>query len=313
VAKRRKKVDPTSRGLTPEEVQGAAEPKELSALEERVVAAGGRMIGAFRDPLGGHWQCLAALPLDAVAPTAFQRDLSKAHVENLSARIGELDRYLDPLVCVPAADGKTFETPNGHHRLAAMRALGARSIVVLLVPDRSVAYRILALNTEKAHNLKEKALEVIRMARDLAELDDAPEREYAELFEEPALVTLGPCYEANGRFAGSTYQPVLKRVESFLDEPLSDALGVRAARAETLLALDAAVADAVGALKERGFDSPYLKAFVVARINPLRSGKVDEVPDWDATIGKMLEGARAFDASKVKADQVTRSGGPADE
>jgi ParB family chromosome partitioning protein len=312
LATRRKKVEPSARGLTPEEVQGKAPPAALKTLGERVAACGGRVIAAYRDPLGGRWQCVAALPTDAIAPTAFQRDLSPAHVGKLTERIGELDRFLDPLICVPSADGAGFETPNGHHRLAAMKALGARSVVVLLVPERDVAYRILALNTEKAHNLKEKALEVIRMARDLAALDDAPERDFEMLFEEPAFLTLGPCYEANARFAGSTYQPVLKRVEAFLALPLSRSLPLRAKRAEKLVALDAAVGDAVLALKERGLESPYLKAFVVARINPLRFKKGD-APEWDATIDKMLAAARAFDAAKVKPDQVARSGGPAEE
>jgi len=309
VAVRRKKVEPASRGLSPEEVQGAAVPSELGPLERRVVDAGGRLIGCFRDPLGGRWQCIASLPLDAITPTSFQRDLSKAHVDKLTRSIGDLGRFLDPLICVPAAGEAGFETPNGHHRLAAMRALGARAVVVLLVPERDVAYRILALNTEKAHNLKEKSLEVIRMARDLAALSDAPESDYAELFEEPSFVTLGPCYEANGRFAGSTYHPLLKRIEAFRDEPMSAALVVRASRAERLLELDQAVADAVAALKDRGFDSPYLKAFVVARVNPLRAKKARA--DWDETLDRMLSAARAFDAGKVKQDQISRSGGSA--
>ena len=36
------------------------------------------------------------------------------------------------------------------------------------MPDPQVAFKILALNTEKAHNLREKSLETIRMARALA-------------------------------------------------------------------------------------------------------------------------------------------------
>ncbi len=42
--------------------------------------------------------------------------------------------------------------------------------ITLLVPEREVAYQILALNIEKAHNLRERALEVARkeiMARGL--------------------------------------------------------------------------------------------------------------------------------------------------
>ena len=56
-----------------------------------------------------------------------------------------------------------------------MRKLGARTIIGLLVPDPDVAFKILALNTEKAHNVKEKSLETIRMARALAGARDRKE------------------------------------------------------------------------------------------------------------------------------------------
>jgi ParB family chromosome partitioning protein len=202
-----------------------------------------------------------------------------------------------------------YWTPNGNHRLNAMRSLGAKSIVSLVVPERDIAYKILALNTEKAHNLKEKAMEVVRMARSLADLDDAPETQYALEFEEPGLITLGACYEEKARFSGSAYNPVLKRVEGFMDKPLSEALEIRGQRAKTLLELDDAVNTAVKALKERGFDSPYLKAFVVARINPLRFKKGGEFT-FEDVFGAMVDKAKNFDVGKVKADQISGAAGP---
>ena len=162
---------------------------------------------------------------------------------------------MDPIVAVRTPDG-LYWTPNGHHRLAAMRALGARAITALVVPEAEVAHRILVLNTEKAHNVRERALEVIRLAEDLAQLDDGLESSYETEFEEPSLLTLGCCYLENGRFSGGAYQPVLKRVESFMDVKLSRALEVRRERAARLLELDAAVVEAVAALKKRGFESP---------------------------------------------------------
>src|SRR4030095_17187677 len=97
---------------------------------------------------------------------------------------------------------------------------------------------ILALNTEKAHNLREKSLEVVRMARALAALDSGNETDYALQFEEPGLVTLGLCYEQRGRFAGGQYNPVLKRVDAFMEIKLPRSLETRAGRAATLLELD---------------------------------------------------------------------------
>lgn len=305
-AARKKKAEPASRGLSAAEVAGAEPPGAVRELFAAVQADGGAVLAVFRDPLGGKWQLLVALPLEKVLPTPFQRDLSPTHAQRMQTVIDKLDRYLDPVIAVRRDDG-TYWTPNGNHRRTAMAALGARSITALLVPEAEMAYEILALNTERAHNVKERSLEVIRMARDLATLDPAPERDYAAIFEEPSLLTLGVCYERKGRFSGSAYQPILKRVEAFRDEPLPEAVALREARAERLFELDQAVVEAVAALKERGFESPYLKAFVIARINPLRFSR--KAAEFEPTLASMIEKARGFDASKVRADQLARSGG----
>lgn len=94
---------------------------------------------------------------------------------------------------------------------------------------------------------------------------------------------------------------------------LSTALATRRERADRLLELDAAVVEAVQGLKRRGFESPYLKAFVLARINPLRfTLKRGQKADFDDTVAKMLGAAKRFDPGKVKADQVARAGGAPD-
>jgi ParB family chromosome partitioning protein len=307
---RRKKVK--LEGLTAPEVTRDAPPAEIEALARIIRESGGGVVGSYRDPVGGHWQLIASLPLDKVEPTPFQRDLSKPHVERLNNVIGRMGRFLDPIITVRSADG-TFWTPNGHHRLAAMRALGARSILSVVVPEIAVAYQILAMNTEKGHNLREKALEVIRMARSLAEIDPRPEKDCALEFEEPDYLTLGLAYEKRGRLSGGAYHPVLKRVEAFIDAPLPRALEIRAGRADRLLALDDLVAAAVAALKERGFTSPYLKAFVVARLNPLRFRR-GAVMSAEEALGAMTTAAQKFDAEKVKVgDLAAAPPGPAEE
>lgn len=310
-AKRTKaQAEPQSRGLDARRLATAAHPAAVDELAERIASDGGSVLGIYRDPLGSHWQILAALPIDKVEPTPFQRDLSDSHVGRLTDAIDRLDRYVDPVTAVPTADG-LYWTPNGYHRLGAMRRLGAKAIVALVIPEAEVAHRILLLNTEKAHNLREKALEVARLAVALAELDDRPERDYAIEFEEAALITLGFCYEQNGRFAGGAYHPVLKRCDKFLSMKLPRALDVRRERAAKLLELNDAVTAAVASLKSRGFESPYVRAFVVARINPLRFKRGEA--DFDETIDKMLGSARRFDAAKIRADQVARSGGAPEE
>lgn len=305
---RKKRAAASSRGLDARRLTSTAPPSSIDTLSERVTAAGGSVVGAYRDPLGGNWQLVAALPIDVVEPTPYQRDLSVPHVERLAKAIDKLDRFLDPIIAVPAGDGK-YWSPNGYHRLGAMKLLGAKSIIALVVPEPEVAHRILALNTEKAHNLREKSLEVARLAQGLAEFEGRPEKDFELEFEEAALITLGFCYMENGRFSGGAYHPILKRCDKLLNAKLPKAIETRKERAAKLLELNEKVNDAVAALKARGFTSPYLKAFVVGRLNPLRFSK-SKSPDFDETFDKMIAGAKRFDASKIKQEQIARSGGP---
>lgn len=304
--RRRKKAAPKSRGLAADRLTGAP-PDALQTLADAIERDGGSVIGSYRDALGGNWQLFAGLPIGAVQPTPFQRDLSDPHVGRLAKSVDALDRYLDPIVVVRTGDGQ-YWTPNGNHRLAAMRKLGARSIVALVVPEEEIAYRILALNTEKAHNLRERSLEVIRMAHELSMLYPRPERDFADEFEEAALLTLGVCYQTKGRFSGSAFHPVLKRIDKFLAERLPKALEIREARAARVIELDAAVTGLVSDLKARGFESPYLRNYVIARLNPLRF-KRGATADFDPTIDKMLDAAERFDPAKVRSDQLARTGG----
>ena len=308
---RRKKAKEASRGLAAAEIAEGSPPAPIAELRKQIEEDGGSVLSAFRDPLGGRWQLLAALPLDRVAPTPFQRDLSEAHVKRLVNVIDGLGRFLDPIIAVRGKHGD-YWTPNGHHRLSAMRKLGARSIVALVLPESEIAYKILALNTEKAHNLRERALEVIRMARDLAGEAPLPEKNYALEFEEPALLTLGVCYEKNGRFPGGAYHPVLKRVDEFFEEKLPRALEKREKRAALVAQLEEAVAVAIKDLQEKGFQSPYLRAFVVARINPLRFQRGAKA-DFEPTMERMLASAKKFKPESVKANQLARASGPPEE
>jgi ParB family chromosome partitioning protein len=310
--KKKAEAPASSRGLDAQRLTSNTPPVAVATLARAIADDHGAVLATYRDPLGGHWQVLAALPLERVEPTPYQRDLSEAHVGRLAKAIDALDRFLDPVIAVPAGDGK-YWSPNGYHRLGALRQLGAKSIVAIVVPEPEVAHRILLLNTEKAHNLRERALEVVRLAEALATMDDRPEREFAPEFEEAALVTLGLCYQQNGRFSGGAYHPVLKRCDQFLATRLPRALETRRGRAEKLLELNDAVNEAVNALKGRGFESPYLKAFVVARVNPLRFQRKPTV-DFDETLDKMIASAKRFDPGKIKVDQVAKSGGaPAEE
>jgi ParB family chromosome partitioning protein len=304
--KRKVKPEAGSVGLTADEVVSGSPSTEVGKVRKQIEEAGGHTLATYREPLGGHWVALAALPLAKVQPTPYQRELSKTHAERLATVIPKVGRFLDPVIAVP--DGDHFISPNGMHRLRALEILGAKTVVALVMPEPEIAFRILALNTEKAHNLKDKAIEVIRMARAIAaDQPDKTETDMAFELEQASLVTLGCCYEKNARFSGGAYNSVVSRTESFSTEPMGDSLTTREEHADKLLELDVAVAAAVEKLKAAGFTSGYLKPIVVARVNPLRfvkQGKDDAKPDFDKTIDKMIEGAKKFDPSKVKAQDV---------
>lgn len=302
---RRKKAAPGSAGLSPQETVAplSAQTQELAAAVE---ADGGSVVGHYRDPFGRRDLLLAVLPVERVEPTPYQRDASDTHVKRLMNAIEKIGSYLDPVVAIRHEKG--YWTPNGNHRLQAMKKLGAKSITAIIVPESGIAFKILALNTEKAHNLREKSLETIRMLRALAAESSKAESDFASEFEDPIYLTLGLCYENRPRFSGGAYQPVLRRVDDFLDLPLEKALAERERRARLILQLDDVVSEVVQKLKERGLESPYLRAFVVARINPTRFSKATTF-DFDEVFGKMISSAAHFRVEKVRQEDVARTGG----
>ncbi len=306
-----RKRTPQSIGLAALECRGEITP-ELQPVAARVEQQGGAVLSAYRDPLGGHSLLFAMLPIDRIEPTPFQRDLSEAHHKRLADVISRTGRFLDPVIAVPAPDSG-FWTPNGYHRLEAMRRLGARAIAALIVPEQDIARQILALNTEKAHNLKERALEVIRIYRGLIkDLGSRPESEFAFYLEDASLVTLGVAYERKRDFAAGAYHPVLKRVEDFTAEPVSQAIVRHEHFADLVLALEEKVAGIVEQLKERGLKSPYLRPFVVARINPLRFVK-GELPPAESVLQTMIDRASRFNVGKIQQGDLAGAFGSAEE
>jgi ParB family transcriptional regulator, chromosome partitioning protein len=310
--RRLRKAKPGTKGLDPAECRLEQSERSIVEAAEQIEKAGGCVVGQYKEPLGGHPTLLSILPIDKIEPTPFQRDLSNAHHKRLADVFHKTGRFLDPIIAV-VAPGGGFWTPNGRHRLEAMRRLGAKSITALVVPEREIAWQILALNTEKAHNLKERALEVIRIYRGLIDEDASrPESGFAFYLDHAALVTLGVCYERVARFGGGAYHPILRRLEEFSDEPLRSVLKRHEKRASMVLDLEEKVAAVVKKLKERGLVSPYLRSFVVARINPLRWMQGDPPPLEDV-LKTMRERVARFNVENIKPQDLAGAAGPPDE
>jgi len=303
----RKRLTPRKekRGPSGADVALGVDDPALAELSQRVRDVGGTPIGAYREPFSGSPLLLAMLPFKAVEPTPFQRDLSPTHTKRLAQKIEEAGVFLDPLIVVQAPDGRLW-TPNGRHRHAAAKVLGLQAVTALISPDEDLAFKILALNTEKAHNLKDRALEVIRMARELAARKPrSKEKDYAVELDEPALLTLGIIYEEQGRFAGSPYFSFLRKVDRFASGTLVKSLQQREGFAARLREIDDRVKEIVAELKERGFRSPYLRNLVVARINPVRfhrakKGETKPPMAVGAALTRMAASARKFKVSTVR-------------
>ena len=281
-------------------------PEEARALAAQVERDGGRVLALYQEPVGDHWQIFTLLPMGRVEPSPYQRDLSPTHAKRLGEAVKKLDRFIDPVVVVSPRPG-VYWTPNGNHRRAALQKLKADFVPAILVVEPEVGYQILPLNTEKAHNLKEKSLEVIRMYRALAGEDPTSiEDAWAFQFESAHFITLGVLYEANKRFSGGAFAPILRRVDKFLKVTLRKGVEAREERAALVRGADETLASVVARVKKRGISHPYVKNFLLARTTPLTRAR-KTLPSFEQTFKKLRENLEDFDVSKVRYDDIQRS------
>ena len=170
---------------------------------------------------------LAALPIDRVEPTPYQRDPSEPHVKRLMDVIETLGRFLDPIIAVRQRrrllDAERQPPPAGDaeaRREVDRRARRARSR--RRVQDPRAQHR------EGAQPEGEVARNDPHAAR--ARRTSEPtrtEREFAFEFEQPAFLTLGAAYEERPRLSGGAYNRCCAAIDDFLDEPLPQALKER--------------------------------------------------------------------------------------
>ena len=283
-----------------------APPRAVGELAARVEEDGGHVLAVYREPVGDHWQIFCLLPLGRVEASPYQRDLSPTHVKRLTDCVKKLDRFIDPVVALSPRPG-VYWTPNGNHRRTALTKLKADYLPAILVVEPEVGYQILPLNTEKAHNLKEKSLEVIRMYRGLAEEQPtSTEEDWAFQFESAHFVTLGLLYETNKRFAGGAFAPILRRVDKFSKATLRKGIEERQARAALVRAADEALNVVVAKIKKRGINHPYVKNYVLARTTPLTRAR-KTLPSFEQTFKKLAEALADFDTGRVRYEDIQRS------
>lgn len=272
----------------------------LAVLEKEGI----EILSVYKEPFSNQEQILALVPIRLCQPTPFQREVSPAHLTRLKYSIEKIGRFLDPIILVRSKEGK-YWTPNGSHRLAAMKALGKEKITAIIVPDEKVLGQILALNIEKPHNIKEKSLEVIKMYRHfLATGGDIPESEFAFQFEEPYFATLGVIYEKRERFSGAAYVPLLKRIDQFLSQPLSEAIKERERRAKRVEEeVEPKVLRLMKELEEKKFTFPFLKQLIISQNNPVRGRKKERL-EFDEGIEQFMNNLARFDLAKMRKAKI---------
>jgi ParB family chromosome partitioning protein len=300
------KLKPTE--LVPtEDRHRCAVPRSSRSFTGAGAKRGGTVLAFYREPLGRNALCFWRCPSAEIEPTPYQREVSDAHVRRLTVAMDKTKRFLDPIIVVRDEEKGGYLTPNGNHRLTALKELGAKTAIALLVPEKTVAYQILALNIEKAYNLREKAIEVVRLYRELARLGGDKEESYALEFEGPRSsrsdsVTRSVRAFRGARTSGAAQGGRVQRRQS------RDRHSERERRADLVLELDDAVNEAIAKLKAKGFNSPYLRTFVVARVNPLRFMK-GSVPPMEELLRGMAKRARGMNTDRIKTEDVARTGG----
>jgi ParB family chromosome partitioning protein len=279
---------------------------QARALAAQVERDGGKTLAVYAEPVGDHWQIFCLLPRERVEASPYQRDLSPTHVKRLTETIKRLDRFVDPIVVISPKPG-VYWTPNGNHRRAVLDKLRTEFVPAILVVEPETVFEVLPLNVEKAHNLKEKSLEVIRMYRALVRDEPSTtEESWQHQFESAHFITLGLLYEENKRFAGGAFAPILRRVDKFMKLTLPKGLGERRDRAALVREADLALGEVVTKIKKRGINHPYVKNYVLARTTPLTRAR-KTLPPFEQTFKKLRENLAAFDISKVRYDDIQRS------
>ena len=119
-------------------------------------------------------------------------------------------------------------------------------------------------------------------------------------------MTLGLLYEANKRFAGGAFAPILRRVDTFLKATLKKGIEEREERAALVRAADEALNVVVAKIKKRGINHPYVKNYVLARTTPLTRAR-KTLPSFEQTFRKLADALADFDPGKVRYEDIQRS------
>jgi ParB family chromosome partitioning protein len=257
---------------------------ERSARSAETALEGGL---AFKDPAKRRNLTFAVLPTAKLEVISHQRKPSDAHVKRV---VGSVERvgFVSPVVVVERDDGDGYLIIDGQHRFLAAMEMGLRRVPAVIVP-RDVARRMLTLNVEKEPNIRDRSAVALSIYREMVETEPKmleDDSEVADAVQHAHYVTLGLAYAASGRLAGSQYEPILRKCDSFMDRPLQECMPTREERAAKVVEAHRLVRAISDQLKETGAWHEFVGAQIVAFANPLRRARKQH--SFDDTFDKMI-------------------------
>jgi ParB family chromosome partitioning protein len=245
---------------------------------------------AFKEPAKRRNVTFAVVPITKVDVISHQRKPSDTHVKRVVDSIERVG-FLTPLVVVrgDGEDADDYHIIDGQHRYLAAQELGLKRVPVMVVPP-DVANRMLALNVEKEPNIRERSAVALSIYRGLVEKHPTMKEDDAEVVDsvqQAHYVTLGLAYAEYGRLAGSQYESILKKCDSYMKDPLSECLPVRESRAAKVVEAHRLVRAVSDALKESGAWHEFVGAQIVSYANPLKRARKQH--SFDETFDKMIK------------------------
>jgi ParB family chromosome partitioning protein len=256
---------------------------------------------AFDDPSKKQGLQFALLPAARLEVISHQRKPSDTHVKKLVASIEHIG-FVAPLVVVEReVDGDArYVIIDGQHRFLAARSLEIGTFPAIVVPE-ALARRMMRLNIEKEPNIRERSAVALSIYRELVE--DTPalsedDAQVADAVEQAHYVTLGLGYEESGRLAGSSFEPILKKCDGFLDAPLEKSYLERQERAAQVLEANKLVKAVSDKLKEMGAWHQFIGAQIISYANPLKRARKQS--SFESAFGKLLDRLRELEEHPEK-------------
>jgi ParB family transcriptional regulator, chromosome partitioning protein len=263
----------------------------------------------FDDPLHQRRLSLRLVPSEQLEAIEHQRKPRPAHVESLVSSMQRIG-FIVPVVAVEhQQDGEAhYVVIDGQHRLEAARTLGLEQLPVIVVPAE-LAQRMMSLNVEKDLNIRERASVALGIYRTLMQVEpelNENEPEVVDSIERAYYVTLGIAYDKGSRLAGSAFEPLLKKCDTFLAVGIGECYTIREKRADAVLEANELIRQVVEEAKNLDVWHQYFQYQLISYVDPYKRKRGPA--DFDDFFGKVLAKLTELSEEPDGIHKVVRSG-----